>query len=286
MSDTPFLDDRAALEAARLEGVLRAPAGLYCTGDEQLRLTVLNAASGVTVAIRGRFLDLDGHVERLGDTLVPATDRSASTLTLRLGRGWLQNVAVIASAGTPLSGQCFVQLSLIRGEGSIGLDETTLAAGYVTAVQRIAWPGGLVLNSLEGGGALRSIAGTTPGAGAEVSETVPTGARWELLAITMLLTSNATVSNRGANLTLDDGANVYGRFAHVLFVTAGLAAQLTWAAGVAVIAAGNAVRQTSPIPAGNRLGAGHRIRTSTDNIQAGDQFSAIRYLVREWIEGA
>jgi hypothetical protein len=34
------------------------------------------------------------------------------------------------------------------------------------------------------------------------------------------------------------------------------------------------------------LSAGHRIRTVTAAIQAADAYTAVQYLVREWLEGA
>ena len=38
------------------------------------------------------------------------------------------------------------------------------------------------------------------------------------------------------------------------------------------------------LPFNNRLGAGHRIRTKTNNIQGADQHGPVQYLVREWFD--
>lgn len=279
--ESPFRD-RPGLPAA----VIASAAGVFCTGDEQLRLTVFNAASGVTLAIRGRFLDIDGHVQVLEDVLTPTTARAASTKTLRLGCGWLLGVQVLASAGTPITGQCFAMLSLVRGDGTAGIDQQTLAAGYVTAVQRLAFPGSPVQGSLDGGGAIRAIAGTTPAAGAEISEAVPTGARWELLSFAFTLTTSAGVANRAIVLTLDDGTTVYSRSTSNVNQTASVGWNYQFMQGYGNPAISLVTALQAPIPSNIRLGAGHRIRTVTGAIQVADQFSAIQYLVREWIEGA
>lgn len=281
----PFLDDRANDDAPLLARAIGAPSGVYCTGDEQLRVTAFNAAANVTLAIRGRFLDIDGHLQPIGESLTPATDRSSSAKTMRLGRGWLQGVHVVVSSGTPITGQCFVILSLVRGDGAVGLDFQTLAAGYVTVAQRIVFPGSPVLNSLDGAGALRSITAAVPAAGAEISETVPTGARWDLLAIRAQFSTSVTVANRIPQFVLDDGALEYGRFA----VTQALTASATWfvtgAAGASRVTPEAGFVGYAALPSPCALLAGHRIRTVTTAIQAADQYSAIQYLVRERIEG-
>jgi hypothetical protein len=150
--------------------------GFYFAGDDNLQVTVFNALASVAVRIAGRFLHADGRVEPFVHRLVPTSNRVASPFTARLGVGWLLSVQATVSAAAPLTGQAFVVLSVVRGQSGGQEDLATLAAGYVSAANRVAWPGSPVLNSLEGGGALRSITGTTPGAGAEISETVPTGA--------------------------------------------------------------------------------------------------------------
>src|SRR5262245_49862512 len=197
--------------SAKTQAAQRAPHALYVTGEDQLRLTVLNALASVIVTVRGRQLLLDGRIEPFATTLVPATDRTASQATARLAEGWLLNAHAFVSGASPLTGQTFAILSLIRGEGTAAIELATLAAGSITAQQRLSYPGSAVANTLDSAGALRSITGTQPAAGAEVSETVPTGARWELLAFTVQLVTSAAAANRLPMLTLDDGTTVYFR---------------------------------------------------------------------------
>jgi hypothetical protein len=285
MESVSSLTDPAALP----EGIVasqRAPHALYLTGEDNLRVTVFNAAAGVTVAIRGRFENLAGIVVPFSDSVVPTTTRTASTVTIRLGEGWLLGAAVFVSAGSPLTAQTFAIVSVIRGEGSAALDLMTLAAGPITAQQRVGYPGSSIANSLDSGGAIRSIAGSAPGAGIELSETVPTGARWELLAFTATLTTNVTVANRFVKLTCDDGATVYFRVPHGSGQAASTVYSYCFFEGAGITTYADPGAAVGGLPVNNRLLAAHRIRTVTTNLQAGDQWSAVQYLVKEWLEAA
>lgn len=260
---------------------------LYVTGEDALACTVFNASAGVTVTISGRMLEFgQARPTPFQQTIIPATDRSASVVRFSLGDGWLLNAQAVVSGGSPFTGQTFVRLSLVRGLLSNANELFTLCADYVTSKQPVSYPGSGVLDPTDGCGALRSITGAVPAAGAEISETVPTGARWELISIAWLLTTAVAVANRSPNLILDDGALVYFRSSFATLIPASVASQNTFAQGIGQFTSANNARLASTLPVNNRLAAGHRVRTSTDNIQAADQYSAIQYLVREWIEGA
>jgi hypothetical protein len=262
-------------------------APLYVTGEDALACTVFNAAAGVTVTITGRVLELgDVRPKPFTQTLIPATDRSASVVRFTIGDGWLLTAQVIVSAGTPASGQTFARLSLVRGTTTNAIDQFTLAANYITAKMPLSYPGSAVLASTEGAGALRSITGATPAAGAEISETVPTGARWELLTFQATLVTSAAVANRVPQLVLDDGASTLFRVGAALNQAASLTQRRSWFQGSAAPYLDNASNVPSPLPGNIRLPSGARIKTITLAIDAADQYNAIQYLVREWIEGA
>lgn len=259
---------------------------IYTNGDESLRATVLNAAAGVRVRIAGRFMHMDGRVEPIADQLVPATDRSASVKSLPLAEGWLLNAQVHVVAGTPQTGQTFAVLSLVRGRTGAFEELATLAAGPVTAVHRVAWPGSSILSSVEGAGALRTISGTTPGAGVEVSESVPTGARWQLLQFAATLVTSAVPANRDPFVIIDDGTNVLQQFGQGLITAASVTRRQYWTHGISMNATGFAGSAIQGLPTSLLLLPGHRILTGTTAFDVGDQWSLVRYTVREWIEGA
>lgn len=262
-------------------------APLYVTGEDALAITVFNGAAGVTVTLTGRMLQFgDTRPKPFAQTIVPATDRSASVARFTLGDGWLLNAQALVSAGTPGIGQTFARLSLVRGIGASAPDLFTLCADYVTAKMPLSYPGSGVTDSTDGAGSLRSITGATPAAGAEISETVPTGARWELLAFQAAFVTSATVASRVPQLTLDDGASVFYRLGAALAQAASLTQRRSWFQGAPAPFLDNANSIPMPLPTNNRIPGGGRIRTLTALIDATDQYNAVQYLVREWIEGA
>jgi len=261
-----------------------APAGLWVTGEDRLRVTSFNSAAGVTLAIEGRVL-LAGHgLRAFAERHVPNTDRTTASTSFAIGEGWLLDVQIRASAGTPRRGQCLAILELVRGgEGGAVQPLTVLVHGYVTDTQRRAWPGSPLELSTEGPGVIRAIVGTNPAAGVEIVETVPTNARWRLLALLTNFVTDATVANRFAQLLLDDGANIFFASDPPAAQTASLALNYAFGQGLARLASALATH-TWGSPNGIHLPGGFRVRTATNGIVAGDNWGAPTFLVEEWIE--
>ena len=259
-----------------------APA-LYLTGEESLRVTSFGSVAGVELAVRSRYLDVEGQLIPSSDRHVPHSDRSVASTIHPLGRGWLVGVQVYATVGPPRIGQVFVVVELVRGDGAAATPLQPLFSGYVTATQRLGWPGSPLHSSTEGRGVLRSITGTNPAAGVEVSETVPTDARWHVLAFAVTLVTSAAAANRELSLTFDDGATVFARvpsgYTHIASLTRLYSAYI----GAVRNAAAQDTTQTFPLP-DLHLQGGYRIATATTNKQAGDDYGAPQLLVEEWIE--
>jgi len=264
--------------------VLGAP--LYLTGEESLLVTVFNGLAGVTVKISGRTLPLGAtRPVPFKQTFTPTSNRAASTQLIPLGDGWLLNAEVIITAGSPLMGQTFAKMSLVRGLTSVAEDLYTLAADNVTAQQTCAWPGSGVQGSLDGAGALRSVTGTDPAAGAECSDTVPTGARWQLHAWNVQLVTSAVVANRAATIVIDDGANVLYQAGDGVVQTASTTIRHVFGEGVGFWGNPNGVF-LGTLPQKLQLLAGWRIRTITQAIDVGDNYGPPQLLVEEWMEAS
>jgi len=259
-------------------------APLYLTNDDALLLTVFNGAAGVTVTISGRTLAFGAkHPTTFKRTLTPATNRTASTLNLNLGDGWLLNCQVVVTAGTPLVGQTWARVSLVRGLTSIADEHFVLVSDTVTQNKAAAWPSGAVKGTIDGAGAIRSVTGTDPAAGSECSDTVPAGARWRLHAWTVSLVTSAVVANRSVGLTIDDGANILFQNSDGFSQTASLTVRHCF--GEALGNFGNpGVSVVGMLPGVMLLIAGWRIRTVTQAIDAGDNFGAPQLLIEEWNE--
>jgi len=177
-------------------------------------------------------------------------------------------------------GRLFVRLELFMG----GANAQTLCSGYITRRYTLTWPTGQFEHSTEGPGAIKNIIGTDPPAGNEISETVPTNARWRLLGFHATLTTDSTVITREANIIIDDGTNEI--FETGSGMTAGASSSLVEiATPIQIRGIISANRRSAPLPPnGVMMKAGWRIRTNTNNLQAGDNWAAPRLLVEEWIE--
>lgn len=257
----------------------------YTTGEDNLRIVSFNTAGGVKLRLVARLLGRDGRPSPSGWDHTPNTDRSAKTSDFPLSGQTLLNVHISASAGTPLIGQCYVIVQLIRGLGAAAIVVGTILAGPVTATQSLGFPGSPIQSAIEGIGYLREVIGTTPAAGAEILETVPTGARWQVLAFRFVLTTNATVINRKVNFRVTLANTSFGFIsANTNVLTAGLAGDFSVTPNVGYQNDAALSLFTIPMPQDTTLLAGAKLGTTTSALQAGDQFSSPRYLVREWLD--
>ena len=175
-------------------------------------------------------------------------------------------------------------VQLVRGVGAAAIVLGTLLAGYVTTTQALGWPGSPIVSATEGEPAVRSFVGTTPAAASEISESVPTGARWELVSLVTQLTTSAVAGTRTPLIVLGNPAAPWGLFP--VFQTFGNSVvwTLTWGQAVSAVGQGSSTCEAMSIPVAARLLGGHTIKTITAGMQAGDQYSAPQYVVREWLE--
>lgn len=278
------MPDPAAPAASPLGSSFASP--WYFRAEDNLRLTSYNALASVRLELRYRFVDTEGRIQVTQETQLPNTDRSAKAQILITPEGWLLGGEIFVSGAAPLEGQTYVVVEIVRGTSSSALPLQVVAAGYVTAKQPLPFPGVQIGSSLDGGGALRSITGATPAAGAEISETVPTGARWQVLTFRYQLVTSATAANRQSVLLFDDGTTNLAYFGGDPAEAASATYLYAYAAGFSPITGAPTNAIGRGLPTAVLLPAGARIRTQTGSIQAGDQYSVVQYLVREWIEGA
>ena len=282
LTDTSQL---ATIRPITLErGGLLTPFQFFTDGTDNLRVEIVNSASGVTVTVLGRAVDESGKPKALQQTITPSDDRTVTRKDFALGAGALLNLSVFASSGSPLIGQTFVRIQLIRGLAGATLVVGTLLQGYVTAVQDLAFPGSPIRMSTEDAFPTRVIVGTIPAVGTEVSETVPTGARWELVTFTVSLTTSGVAGTRRPRLQFDNGGSTYGLF--VVSGTLNLSETRfgCWAiGGLGYDGLGDNVIMGA-LPPGPALPSGAVIRTNTAGLLAGDQWARPVLCVREQME--
>ena len=202
--------------------------------------------------------------------------RKAETFTLP---DWPQFITVYPDTVPVRRGECYVRLTLLAAGSPVGI----LSAGYLTDSKTITWPPGVFEGFTEGAGLIRVVTGSDPAAGSEISITVPTNVRWRLISIQFSLTTDSTVADRRVILMLDDGASIFCTIAANYQQAENLTQTYVFMVGGEMTTSiGGMIQSRLPNP--TILFQGYRIRTSTVNLQAGDDFSPPRFIVEEWIE--
>jgi hypothetical protein len=127
----------------------------------------------------------------------------------------------------------------------------------------------------------RVVTVTNPGAGAEWSSTVPAGKYWGVRSGSFIFTTDGTVATRNVRLQLDDSSITYFISDTDAGQAAGLGIRYSFFAGGLTTNAGatSTPRLLSYPPI--VLLPGHRIRTTTGNIQAADAYTSIILMVDE-----
>lgn len=129
------------------------------------------------------------------------------------------------------------------------------------------------------------VNGTNVAANTEISETVPAGKFWQLLAVSLSCAQGLTQTPQPI-LVLDDGADVFFEsFGSSTAQAASTTCRYTWAPNLPLtgqIGSGTTVHSTAPLPAELVLGPGFRIRTSTLGIGANTDYAAASLYVIEY----
>jgi len=159
-----------------------------------------------------------------------------------------------------------------------------LRAGYLTDSKTITWPPGVFEGFTEGPGLIRRVTGTDPAAGNEISETVPTNARWRLLAMRIRLATTLPAATRRVHLILDDGVHIFAKIKCYQTQAENVTRSYTFISGLGYEDTSAVGEAMATLPVVILLDQGYRIRTATDNLGADDDYSAPILLVEEWLE--
>lgn len=130
-------------------------------------------------------------------------------------------------------------------------------------------------------GAIKRVGGADPAAGAEVTDAVPAGKSWYLVAVSVSLVQGLT-QTPWPSLVIDDGTNiVFQAFSGTAAMSVSTTTQHSWGIGVPAVGSGASTANTGPLGNGLVLGAGWRIRTSTTGIGANSNYGVPSYFVCE-----
>ena len=254
------------------------------TPDDFLVAAVRNAKAGVALQLGGRSWKEDGQPSEISQPIIPGTARALQYFSIPLHHGFLSSATITATAGSPNRGQTLASLYLVRPPATAFFARQLLAQDYVTSQYGPTWPGGRHTLGVEGPGMLYSFSVTSPAAGADWTQTVPTGARWLLHGIYATLATSATAGSRNPLLLVDDGTNRLGAQDTALTQGVSLTNDWTWVPGTPTTGLFATPVNVVDLPFPMPMFAGWRIRTLTAALSATDQWSAIRLLVEEWLE--
>jgi len=259
------------------------PSPLYVQRDDQLFVSAVTSGTNESVRINVRFLRPDGVIVPLQFIMAVGTIYTRFEQAFQLAEGFILSVYVSAVQAL-VPNNTYVSVSLVRGSGIAANIQQLLAAGSVTQRQGASWPGGGVGLPGSGVGFARTIAVSSPFVGVDWTLSGTQFVLWRIISVTAQLVTSAAVANRSPRLTLT-GANGGGILTGVVLQAqlASLTVFYVFAMGAtafAANAAGDAV-----VGVGNHapIGATPVIATSTRNLQAADQWSAITVNVEEFL---
>jgi hypothetical protein len=267
-------------QLARLRRTLgRTP--YYCDPDTQLQFIFQGNVAGQSVSIFIRFQDLEGQHKNI--TLTPGVsgNRSSSLVTVQLGEGLLWGVTVIARTSLIDVGQLYARCTMALTAAN-PQTIATLFSGFCTSTQALSWPDVSAPNN-DRPGSWTSVQGTAPAAGSEISFTIPTGARWTILALNLTLTCSAVVGNRRMRVFYQIGGLIPAPIGTAFVQTANNIGNYIVAPNFPNFSApytfGTYIAVATPFAI--TMQGGDVISTATDNLDVGDQWLAPTILYRE-----
>lgn len=271
-------DDLLLMHRIKPEG------SVWLRDGESVLFQAFASVSSLVLRFTGYALTPQGAVVPVEVQLAPTSDRAATEEVRQFGECFILGLACSIVSGNADRGQCFVRARIQRGSGSVAIPLMPLIQHYVTDSYSPVFPYSPQEDALDGPGNLRSITGTNPAAGVEVSETVPTGARWKVWAITTSLTIGGVGANEESSLTFDDGTTVLAQYPSGVVQGANDTTTVSWShAGTDIepTVTGMLVQRSI---AQLMLKAGYRIRTVTGNFAGTSNYAAPQLLVEEWLE--
>src|SRR5258708_7789748 len=98
--------------------IISSPFQFAFTGEDHLRVRSFNSLAGVVLSVDARTLGTRGAIQVTSHEHTPNSDRTAKTTTIPMAKGYVLNLVVRAKTGTPMIGQTYVIVELVRGLGS------------------------------------------------------------------------------------------------------------------------------------------------------------------------
>lgn len=263
---------------------VQPPGEVYIAPGDSLGVTTRCSHPTTRVELRARIYMPGQGVQLVRYFHAPNTDRTEKSETYPLPEGFLLGVSALPTDSSVRRGHLYAAVSIGRGLGTPYHPAHYLVQDYLESGCFAAWPGQLNVPQAGPTGLVRTVVGTDPVASDEISQTVPTNATWELLAVSWRLTTVATVATRRVVMQIfDPSVALVGRYPAADRQSASQVLGYNFGAGVFNQAAFYNEIVTS-LPVGLILPGGYIIGSLTENFQSGDNFQTPYFHVREWIQ--
>lgn len=149
---------------------------------------IVKSQSIITSPLTVRFFSREGVSEYIH---IPTSDGNITTTTHKITDVPIM-ISVVDDGDNYRQGACFVSLALaINGEIVY-----QLTSGFVYTLKALSWPPTSGQDALPGKGLFRTVTATDPGAGADVTLTVPNGHIFHPISGRIHILTSATVANR------------------------------------------------------------------------------------------
>jgi hypothetical protein len=261
--------------------VVSPPNTIYLSATMRAVVVYFSNVAATPISIIFRILRPDGTITIITRKVFAAAGLAVQTEDIPLTEGFLVNVTVTATQ-SGFAAQTFVAAYLEYASSSQADILQILFQGTIHQGRYLSWPVPPTDQFIAGQGSLRTIIGTNPAAGAEISETVPANTRWRLISLHANLTTSAVVANRVVHVQLDDGANLFFQSDPNENQPASSLFGYNFTSGPLLNSA-LSQQVMLPLPLTPLLGPGYRIRTLTAALDGGDDWNAPVYLVEEWL---
>lgn len=255
--------------------------------DDTLLAQFLTSGTGLTFTVTVRMLLADGTLKVDNYQSFPSIfNPTIYYAIIPPVEGYV--LSTMMQLGGTLDGSCFATLTVYRGTITPPIAVfppvagMVLMQGYLDQWTYLSWPGSILIEAGDGAGRMRNIMPTLAN-GTNWTAKTTSAQRWEVIAVQATLTTSAVVVNRQMSLVLWDRlGNSICRFPCNFTQAASLAYNYYFYNGAAHVQTG-ANWITAPIPTGIQLDPGMYVQSRVLNLDAGDAWSGVNVLVKEWM---
>lgn len=264
------------------QSCVNPPALQYVTVEDFLTLTLAGATSAANVEVNIRIMQPNGIVIPLVFVALVVNDRVTRLNKFPLMEGYILSCTVSTLSGLNNNTYIYAVVGILRNPQTATAQYNVLCCGYVGNTFQISYPQGQLQRPTDGAGLAKPVQVANPAAGADWTYTVPASSRNRIVSLSATLTAAAAVANRFVSLIIDDGANVVAVIPSGITLVATIVNTYTFADSVPQTAAFD-LKSAAPLPSNIILPPAYRVRVTTTNIQAADQWTNIWLHIHDWI---